>query len=216
LDDDLFLNGVNAYMSRDTIGEITVRSSRQDTEKHRKEIIDASARLFREKGAEGVSVPELMQAVGMTHGGFYNHFPSKDELVPVAYGKAFDEIVDKLGSATAGHDDDPVAAWNALVTYYLSAAHRDNSGGGCATAALAGDAARLGHGSTAQAAFEQGVRRMLDRVTSLQDGPHARAESLAALSTMVGALLLSRATTGDLSEEFLATARAHLMKPSKS
>jgi TetR/AcrR family transcriptional repressor of nem operon len=69
-----------------------VRSSREDTEKHRQEIIAAAARLFREKGADGVSVPELIQAAGMTHGGFYRHFASKDELVPLAFREAFDQI----------------------------------------------------------------------------------------------------------------------------
>ena len=181
-------------------------------EKHRKEIIDASARLFREKGVEDVSVPELMQAVGMTHGGFYKHFGSKDDLVPVAYGKAFDQIIDRLAEAAGKHGGDPVAAWNALVSGYLSAAHRDNLGDGCATAALAGDAARLDQGSPAQAAFEQGVERMLHQIQPLQGNPDARAKSAAALATMVGALLLSRATTGDLSDAFLAAAREHLIK----
>lgn len=192
-----------------------MRSSRKDTEKHRQEIIDASSRLFREKGVEGVSVPELMQAVGMTHGGFYKHFSSKDELVPVAYSEAFAQVAGRLDAVMAGYDGDPAAAWNALVDYYLSAEHRDRLDDGCATAALAGDMARLGEDSSAQAAYEQGVKRMLGRVGSLRDGPDAQAKSLAALSTMVGALLLSRATTGALSDDFLSAAREHLQgKPS--
>lgn len=190
-----------------------MRSSREDTEKHRKQIVEASARLFREKGAENVSVPELMRAVGMTHGGFYKHFASKDELVPIAYEKAFGQIVDRLKTLAEKHDGDPNAAWNALVSSYLSTAHRDNPGDGCATAALAGDTARLGDDSQAQAAYEQGVEEMLETLDASQGGPNQRAKSLAALSTMVGALLLSRATTGDLSDEFLAAAQAALMKP---
>lgn len=189
-----------------------MRSSREDTEKHRNEIIAASARLFREKGAENVSVPELMQAMGMTHGGFYKHFSSKDELVPIAYDKAFGQVVDRLETVMQGHDS-PNAAWNALVSYYLTAAHRDNPGDGCAAAALAGDTARLGSDSQAQIAYEHGVKRMLDALDAMHDGPGRRAKSLAALSTMVGALLLSRATTGDLSNEFLTAARAALLKP---
>jgi TetR/AcrR family transcriptional repressor of nem operon len=191
-----------------------MRSSRKDAEKHRKEIIDASARLFREKGADSVSVPELMQAVGMTHGGFYKHFPSKDELVRAAYSKAFDEVVEKLRRNAAEHDRDPAAARNAMLEGYLSATHRDSAGAGCATAALAGDAARLDPGSPAQIAYEEGVRRMLALLNPSQDKAEPDSESLAALSTMIGALLLSRATTGELSDAFLAAARAHLAKPS--
>lgn len=188
-----------------------MRSSRQDTEKHRKEIIEASARLFREKGVENVSVPELMQAVGMTHGGFYKHFSSKDDLVPIAYDTAFGQVLDRLKTVTGQDGDGPNAAWNALVSYYLTAAHRDNPGDGCATAALAGDTARLGRDSQAQAAYEHGVEGMLEALDRAQDGPERRAKSLVALSTMVGALLLSRSTTGALSDQFLDAARTKLL-----
>src|SRR5215510_2804750 len=122
----LFPNDDNTYICGNTIGVTAVRSSREDTEKHRQEIIQAAARLFREKGADNVSVPELMQAVGMTHGGFYRHFASKDELVPLAYREAFDQIVGRLGTAGTKPDADRTAAWNAMVTGYLSPAHRDN------------------------------------------------------------------------------------------
>src|SRR5262249_43459077 len=134
----------------------SVRSSREDTERHRQEIIAAAARLFREKGADAVSVPELMQAVGMTHGGFYRHFASKDELVPLAYRVAFDQIVDRLGATGVGQDGDRTAAWNAVVRTYLSPEHRDNIGDGCAAASLAGDAARLPSDSASQQAFQDG------------------------------------------------------------
>jgi TetR/AcrR family transcriptional repressor of nem operon len=192
-----------------------VRSSRDETEKHRQEIIDASSHLFREKGAEAVSVPELMRAVGMTHGGFYKHFSSKDELVSTAYDKAFDQIVEHLGKEIQGHHDDHAAAWRAIVTSYLSTVHRDNPAKGCAAAALAGDAARLVPDSPAQEAFERGIRRMLDQTASLQDGPDAYAKGMVALSTLIGALLLARGTTGELSDAFLASAREQLLKPEK-
>lgn len=187
-----------------------MRSSRDETEKHRQEIIDAAARLFREHGVDGVSVPALMESIGMTHGGFYKHFASKDELVPVAYQRAFDGIVESLSDMTG--DDNDVAAWNAMASNYLSTAHRDNIGAGCPATAFAGDAARLGAGNPARAAYETGVDRMLDIIRSVKGGPDARQESLAALSTLIGALLLSRATEGELSEEVLAAARVHLLK----
>jgi TetR/AcrR family transcriptional repressor of nem operon len=190
-----------------------VRSSREDTERHRQEIIAAAARLFREKGAGAVSVPELMQAVGMTHGGFYRHFASKDELVPLAYREAFDQIVGRLGASAAGRDDDRTAAWNAMVSAYLSSAHRDNIADGCAAASLAGDAARRGPDSSSQDAFERGIARMLEKTEAMQDGPDARRQALVALSTLIGALVLARGTEGELSKAFLEAARDHLLKP---
>jgi TetR/AcrR family transcriptional regulator, transcriptional repressor for nem operon len=191
---------------------VSVRSSREETKKRHQDIIDAAARLLREKGVDGVSVPELMGAVGMTHGGFYRHFASKEELVPLAYGEAFDEILERLAKAADEHEGDQVAAWNAIVSSYLSPAHRDSTGGGCAAAALAGDAARLPLDSAAQDAFETGIKRMLDQVGPLHGEPDG---TLVALSTLVGALLLSRSTGGELSDAFLSTAREHLLKPER-
>jgi TetR/AcrR family transcriptional regulator, transcriptional repressor for nem operon len=191
-----------------------VRSSRQTTEKHRQEIVDAAARLFREKGVDGVSVPEVMQSVGMTHGGFYKHFSSKDELVALAYDRAFEQVRDWFSARTSGHDD-PAAAWNDLVSAYLSPAHRDAADVGCAAAALASDAARADAGATARSAYAEGVDRMLEQLQSLEQGPDAQARNLVALSTLVGALLLARATTGDLSDAILAGAREHLLKQAK-
>src|SRR5204863_3225018 len=121
-----------------------------------------------------VSVPELMQAVGMTHGGFYRHFASKDELVPLAYREAFDQIVARLGKAGAARAGDRTAAWNAMVSAYLSPEHRDNIGDGCAAASLAGDAARLSSDSASQKAFQEGIGRMVERAASRQHGPDAR------------------------------------------
>lgn len=189
-----------------------MRSSREDTEKHRQEIIAAAARLFREKGADAVSVPELMQAVGMTHGGFYRHFASKDELVPLAYRAAFDQIVQRHGKAGTAQDGDRAAAWNAMVSAYLSPEHRDNIGDGCAAASLAGDAARLSSDSASQQAFQEGIGRMVESTASRQHGPDAHKKGLVALSTLVGALVLARGTEGELSDAFLEAARDHLLK----
>jgi TetR/AcrR family transcriptional repressor of nem operon len=192
-----------------------VRSSREDTARHRQEIIDAAARLFREKGVDGVSVPALMQAVGMTHGGFYKHFASKEELVPLAYRRAFELMHERVAADAAEHSNDRAAAWNAMVSSYLSPAHRNSIGSGCAAAALAGDTARDEPGGSAQDAYTGGVERMLDQIASLRGKAGGREEDLAALATLVGALILSRGTSGELSEETLAAAREHLLKPRK-
>jgi TetR/AcrR family transcriptional repressor of nem operon len=188
-----------------------VRSSREDTARHRQEIIDAAARLFREKGVDGVSVPELMQAVGMTHGGFYKHFASKEELVPLAYRRAFELMHQRVASDAAERGGDRGAAWDAMVASYLSPAHRDGIGSGCAAAALAGDTARDEPGGSARDAYTGGVERMLEQIASLRGKAGGREVDLAALATLVGALVLSRGTSGELSDNILAAAREHLL-----
>ena len=190
-----------------------MRSSREDMAKHRKEIIDASARLFREKGAEDVSVPELMQAVGMTHGGFYKHFGSKDDLAPARLRPRLRPDHGSAGEAAGKHDGDPRRR---LECTRLRLSRRPLTATISVTAVPPLRWRAMPRASTRQSAsrdaYEAGVERMLHQVLVLQDGPDARAKSLVALATLVGALLLSRSTDGELSDAFLATAREHLVK----
>src|SRR5579875_3283436 len=72
------------------------RASKEQAQHHREQIIDAASQLFRERGVAGVSVPELMASTGMTHGGFYRHFSSKEELASIACAHAFEEQVEGL------------------------------------------------------------------------------------------------------------------------
>lgn len=163
----------------------------------RDRIVAAAARLFRERGIDGVGIDAIMEAAGLTHGGFYRHFRSKEDLVAEAVGLA-------LPGGTAPADD--------LADYaarYLSAAHRDDPGRGCVMAALGGDAARGG----------AGVRRRFAELVSAQiarfvpwfgggERPEARARAITGLSAMVGALVLARAVDDPaLSEEILAAVR---------
>jgi TetR/AcrR family transcriptional repressor of nem operon len=187
-----------------------MRSSRQDTEKHRQEIIDAAAKLARERGLDAVSVPGLMAEIGMTHGGFYRHFPSKDALAPLAYERAFEQIVGLMETISADHPGSPAAALAELAETYLSPAHRDNAGAGCPSAALAGDMARENPESPLRQSYVAGVESMVDELEALDaNSEKTRQQALVTLSTMVGALLLSRATRGSaISDELLAAARA--------
>ena len=100
------------------------RASKEQSAVHRKTITDASARLMRERGIQSVSVAELMGAAGLTHGGFYGHFESKDALAAEACGLAFSESVDKWQKRIAGHSDD-AGAFKAIVEAYLSVRTRD-------------------------------------------------------------------------------------------
>ncbi|MFF2747455.1 helix-turn-helix domain-containing protein [Kitasatospora sp. NPDC058048] len=196
------------------------RVSRAEAERSRRRVIDHTARLIREKGPDQVSVPEAMAAAGLTHGGFYRHFASKDDLLAQALAAAFTErreamerLADRPGDQSAdqsadrsGDDRTPRAEF---LDRYLSEPHRDHPGHGCA-AALAADAARTEPGSPLRTAYTAGLRELVDALAELPEGA-GRQETLADLSTMVGALLLARASDDTaLSEEFLTAARHRL------
>jgi len=186
------------------------RSSQADAARHREKVVDATSRMLRERGAANVSVQEAMSAAGLTHGGFYKHFRSKDDLVAAATRDAFGDILGRLDRVAAESPDGPTAR-DRLVTEYLSPEHRDAPGTGCANAALATDAARA-TSPELRAAFTDGLRATVDRLAAVEGGgPDARAHALVDLVVLVGSLTLARATTGDpVSDELLALAREHL------
>lgn len=188
------------------------RVSREQAGKNRLAIEAASSRLFRERGLDGVTVADLMAAAGLTHGGFYGHFESKDALAAVACEQAFDEAVGRWQAVAAGR-----TSKRALIDAYLSGPHRDHPGKGCPAAALATDVARHDGEPPVQDAYIDGLKRLLAAMASQQDSPDASARTRAAmaqLATMVGALTLARATRGDaLSNQILAAVREALAQP---
>ncbi|WP_144636306.1 TetR/AcrR family transcriptional regulator [Bordetella genomosp. 13] len=188
------------------------RVSREQADRNRLAIEAASSRLFRERGIDGVTVADLMAAAGLTHGGFYGHFESKDALAAVACEQAFNEAVGRWQAAATGR-----TSRRALVEAYLSGPHRDHPGKGCPAAALAADVARHDGEPPVQDAYIEGLKRLLAAIASLQDGADASERTRAAmaqLATMVGALTLARATRGDaLSNQILAAARDALAEP---
>jgi TetR/AcrR family transcriptional repressor of nem operon len=191
------------------------RASRAEAEKHREQIIEAAARMFRERGTSRVSVPDVMAEVGLTHGGFYRHFESKDALAAGACSAAFVRQVARLDDIAARHPDDQEAARADLLDEYLTPEHRDDPGNGCTSAGFASDAARSEPDGTLRAAYTEGVHRIVERMEGLGDRPaddDARErEVLVELATIVGSLVLARATAGDdLSDRILAAAREHL------
>lgn len=178
-----------------------MRVTREKMAENRERIVATAARLFREKGFDGVGVDAIMQGVGLTHGGFYRHFRSKDDLAveAVAYGLA--ASAEKQGG---------LATLDDLVATYLSPAHRDNRGGGCLMAALGGDVAR--QGIAVRRKLTAHVRGQLDRLAGWLGGRNeaARCErAIATLAGLVGAMVLARAVDDPaLSDEILAAARA--------
>ncbi len=186
------------------------RASREQREIHHERILTEAARLVRERGPEGVTVPGVMAAAGLTPGGFYKHFDSKDDLLVQAGDTAIRTRAQKLADLVA---EDPATARERFLDTYLSTRHRDHPGRGCPTAALATDVGRPGTGEAVRARYAEGVRELAGALTDLRDGDEPAA--LADLATMVGAVLLARATAGDeVSERILAAARSRLADPS--
>ncbi len=200
--------------------------SREQTAHYRRTVLEASARLFRERGFKGVSVADLMGAAGLTHGGFYGHFDSKDALAAEACRLAFDESVDKwkrrlagkagpAGNAGAASNKPSAAAQRrALVDGYLTPQSRNDPGRSCPAAALVNDVAREPRDSSVRAAYLAGTESLLEVLMSTQQTADAaldRSQALVDFATMVGAIVISRATAGHaLSDEILAAARDRL------
>jgi TetR/AcrR family transcriptional repressor of nem operon len=195
------------------------RVSREQSERNRQAIEEVSARLFREHGFRGVSVEHLMAAAGLTHGGFYGHFDSKDELTAIACSKAFDQS-QQSWSRRIDEAVDRRSAYAQIVSQYLSTRQRDESAKGCPLASFAVDVAREAEDKPVRRAFLEGVKGLADTLTGLlgkRRARSAREQALAHLATLVGALALARATRGDpISDEFLQSARQELLDDARS
>jgi TetR/AcrR family transcriptional repressor of nem operon len=188
----------------------TMRVSREQAAANRERIIDTAAALFRAKGFGGIGVADIMKAAELTHGGFYGHFASKDDLVAQASRRAMDRAAAKWRKVVADAPDKPYAA---LLKNYLSVRHRDDPGRGCAFVALSGDAARCGN--EVRETFAEGVEGLIGILAQAVPGrskAQRRRSAVAALAALVGALTLARAV-GDaaLSEEILDAVRRELL-----
>ena len=187
-----------------------MRVSRVQAEKNRLAVIDAAARLFRERGFNGIGLDEVMKAAGLTHGGFYKQFKSKDELTVEACDRALATSVEVWAQTVKSAGADPFAA---LIRSYLSKSHRDDGGKGCPLVALGADAAR--HSPTLRRSFEAGIKAHLDVLDRTM--PAARDSSIAALSMMIGALLMSRVVEDKaLSRRILDAAARSLLAPARA
>ena len=118
-----------------------MRISKEEAAANRAKVLAAAARLFREKGVDGIAVAELMQAAGLTHGGFYNHFPSKEALATAASAESLRRSNDGLAAAL---EEGGLSALRSYVGQYLSPRHRDHPDTGNTLAALSADAGRQG------------------------------------------------------------------------
>jgi TetR/AcrR family transcriptional repressor of nem operon len=186
---------------------LSMRISKQRTAENRARVVDEAARLFREKGFDGVGVAELMAAAGMTHGGFYNHFGSKDEVEAAACAAVFETSLARIGAVA--QETDPAKRAERFADYrarYVSAKSRDSSGASCPMVAFAGDVSR--QSEPVRAAYARGLAAYLDAFAEASDLP--RAQAIQVFAGLVGALTLARSVAGDdptLSDEILAAAR---------
>lgn len=172
-------------------------------ETHARIVKKASVRL-REKGAHGIGVADLMKDAGLTHGGFYRHFGSREELVAEAVEHALHDGSQAV-VAIANSTLDRPALLAVLVDGYLSAAHRDGLATSCAVTTLAGDVSRCN--DRTRSAYTQQVDTYLKLLTQLvasDQQPSRRVKAIAALSALVGAVSLARAVNDEkLSQEIL-------------
>lgn len=188
-----------------------MRVSREQAARNRERIIEQAAGLFRERGIDGIGVADLMKSAGLTHGGFYGHFTSKDDLATEACEHAFAQSQARWSQLIAEAGD---AALPTLLAAYVSPRHRDRPGGGCVLAALGGEAHR--HAPPLRQAFDRGVRTLTGLLARMLPGHSAqvrRRQALATLAGMVGAIVLARAVEDRaLSDEILAATRAALTR----
>src|SRR6204780_2203614 len=186
-----------------------MKVSREKAAENRDRIIEAAGALFREKGFGGIGVADIMKAAELTHGGFYGHFASKDDLVAQASKRTMARAAENWSKRAAADPDAPFAA---LLEHYLSPRHRDDPGQGCAFAALGNDAARSG--KAVRSAFAEGLEPLIDILAQSISGRSKaarRRKAVATMATLVGALTMARAVEGTpLSDEMLEAAHREL------
>jgi TetR/AcrR family transcriptional repressor of nem operon len=176
-----------------------MRVTREQMAEHRRKILDSAGKLFRAKGFDAVTVAEVMRAAGLTHGGFYGHFKSKDELIAETMAHA-------LKPGESGGD------LAAFTRRYLSPRHRDDFAGGCSTAGLAAETIR--QAPQVRSAMTAGLSDTIERFSQLatgKTGAERRRNAIGQWAAMVGAMVLARSSDDlKLSDEILSETRAWL------
>jgi TetR/AcrR family transcriptional regulator, transcriptional repressor for nem operon len=183
-----------------------MRQSRDEKARTHERIVELASARIREEGLNEPGVAEIMQAAGLTHGGFYKHFGSRDDLIAEAAQHAF-AYADQTLDHHAHDPHDPLASW---VDWYVSEEHRDDPGTGCPVAALVGDIGRAD--DRVRADYSAVVGRYIEALQGmLGGGQDSRRQALTTASILLGSLALSRAVDDEaLSKEILSSAREAL------
>jgi TetR/AcrR family transcriptional repressor of nem operon len=178
--------------------------SRAQKVKTHERIVKLASKRFREEGLAGIGIAELMKEAGLTVGGFYKHFNSRDHLVAEAVNSAFGGWKRRVEAAKSGG---PPVSYVKLIDEYLNEAHRDNPGTGCAFSALAPEIARSD--KRTRALTSEQVRNDIQLIATLlpgRDKRRARSRAVLIFSALVGAMSLARAVSDEaLSREILET-----------
>ena len=182
-----------------------MRKSREEAARTRKRIVTAAAKEFRKNGIVATGLADLMKAAGLTHGGFYKHFESKDQLVTEACAEAVESLIGKVTAAAYG-------GLGAAAATYLSTHHRDDPAAGCPISAIGSELGRSDEKTRAVAT--DGFLRLVEIFAGEfgETPPEvARRKAVVAVSTMIGALTVSRMVTDpELSTEILKEAEKSL------
>ena len=192
-----------------------MRHSNAEKAKTHKRIVAIASKRFREEGLAGIGIADLMKEAGLTVGGFYKHFKSRDDLVAEAVGSALEIWKRQVDAAASGGS--PVT-YESLVDNYLSEAHRDHPGAGCAVSALAGDIGRSD--KRTRAVVTRQIRDNIELLATLirdtndKDKGTARSQAVLTYCALVGAIGVARAVSDEqLSREILKTVAQLLKNP---
>jgi TetR/AcrR family transcriptional repressor of nem operon len=179
-----------------------MKVSREQAAQNRERIVETAAQLFRERGFDGIGVADLMKEAGLTHGGFYGHFSSKEDLIAEASARALMRSLALLSKVAERAPRDPLSA---VAGAYLTSRHRDSPGAGCLLAALGPDVSR--QGPAVRRSVTDYVRSAVDLLATLVPGQSKaarRQKAIGTYATLVGAMVMARAVDDRaLSQEIL-------------
>jgi TetR/AcrR family transcriptional repressor of nem operon len=185
-----------------------MRVNREEAEKNRKRVVSTAGALFRERGFDGIGIADLMKEAGLTHGGFYKQFASKQHLQAEACAGVLAENTARWSEIIEAGDK----PFETLLNFYLSSVQHRADKTACAMATLGTDAAR--QGGTVRSVFTRGIEAHLQQLQEILPGDtetEKRRHAMTALAEMVGALILARAVDDrTLAGELLDTARDDL------
>lgn len=187
-----------------------MRKSRAETAETRQRIVEVAAGEFRGKGIHATGLADVMAAAGLSHGGFYRHFDSKDQLVAEACQAGLAGMINALEGAADGRDEEE--GFKAVVDAYMSTAHRDAPENGCPLAGMGSELARADEmtRTTAARGFDELVEMLAKRIGKVEEAAD-RSRAAFALAAMIGALTMSRIIADpDSSASLLEDVKQHI------
>jgi len=191
-----------------------MRKSRQEAAETRQHIVESASTEFRRNGIDGTGLTDLMTAAGLTHGGFYKHFDSKEQVVEESIARGIESMVESWSGTLSAASEH--RGLRTAITEYLSVNHVEDVATGCPFSALGSEMARSG--DAVREAATTGFLKMIDLIAGQLDGmtrAAARKEALWIMSSMIGAVTMARVVTDpELSASILRETLKHLTRPS--